>query len=125
MVLISSAPRDDVVDTVDSVRTFLPEWHIVVIDDGLPDVRGSGLPHDVTVLPPLNYPRNTLGGLWMKYCYGLRFVLVNYPCEFILKLDADALVVASGLETEISARLRRSAGWRRGGVPDRPVGRSA
>ncbi len=102
VVLISSAPRDDVVDTVDSVRTFLPEWPVVVIDDGLPDVRGSGLPDDVTVLPPLNYVRNTYGGLWMKYCYGLRFILVNHRSDFILKLDADALVVASGLETEIT-----------------------
>ena len=91
------------VDTVDSVRTFLPELRaIVVIDDGLPDVRGSGLPDDVTLLPPLNYPRNTFGGLWMKDCYGLKFILVNHPSDFILKLDADALVVASGLEAEIS-----------------------
>ncbi len=101
MVLISSAPRDNVVDTVDSVRTFMPEWRVVVIDDGVPDVRGDGLPDDVTVLPPLNYPRNTLGALWMKYCYGLKFILVNRPSDFILKLDADALVVASGLEAVI------------------------
>jgi hypothetical protein len=100
-VLICSAPRDDVVDTVDSVRTFLPDCRIVVIDDGIPDVRGNGLPGDVTVLPPLNYQRNTFGGLWMKYCYGLKFIMVNYPSDFILKLDADALVVAPGLGTEI------------------------
>ena len=100
VVLISSAPRDNVVDTVDSVRTFLPECRVVVIDDGMPDPRDKGLPDDVTVLPPLNYPRNTLGGLWMKYCYGLKFILANYPSDFIVKLDADALVIASGLESE-------------------------
>ena len=100
-VLFSSAPRDNVVDTVDSVRTFLPGWRVVVIDDGMPNLRGDGLPQEVTVLPPLNYPRNTVGGLWMKYCYGFKFILVNHPSDFILKLDADALVVGSGLEEEI------------------------
>ena len=34
VVLICSAPRDDVVDTVDSVQAFLPDWRVVVIDDG-------------------------------------------------------------------------------------------
>jgi hypothetical protein len=100
-VLICSAPRDDVVDTVDSVQTFLLDGRIVVIDDGVPDVRGNGHLGDVTVLPPLNYQRNTFGGLWMKYCYGLEFIIVSYPSNFILKLDADALVVAPGLGTEI------------------------
>jgi len=102
VVLIPCAPRDNVVDTVDSVRTFLPDCRIVVIDDGIPDVRGDGLPDDATVLPPLNYQRNTRGSLWMKDCYGFRFILVNYPSDFILRLDADALIVASGLETEIT-----------------------
>jgi len=101
VVLICSAPRDDVVDTVDSVQAFLPDWRVVVIDDGIPDLRGDGLPDAVTVLPPLNYPRNKFGGLWMKYCYGLNFILVNDPPLFILQLDADALVVSSGLGTEI------------------------
>lgn len=101
MVLIPCAPRDNVVDTVDSVRTFLPDWRIIVLDDGIPDVRGDGLPADVIALPPLNYQRNAYGGLWLKLCYGFKFILLNYPSDFILRLDADALLIGRGLDADI------------------------
>lgn len=111
-VVIPAAARDDVEDTVDSVRRWLPASRVVVLNDGERDLETLRRDPSVTVLPALAYPRNTLGGLWLKLGDALRWVLEHDEAPLILRLDADALIIRSDLDraaTEL-ARDHPSAG---------------
>ena len=106
VVVIPAAPRDDALDTIESVRAYLPGTPVLVINDGHPDLHdASALGPEVVVLPPLPFPRNVTGGLWLKMAYAFRYVLSNIPCDFVLRIDADALLIGPGLDEVLGSAL--------------------
>jgi hypothetical protein len=104
-VMIPAAARDDVVDTVRSVRSWMPSAPVLVINDSERSLIELRPDPNVHVLPTLPYARNAFGGLWAKLCYGLRWLLANTDCGLILRLDADAVVLRPGLESPASTRF--------------------
>jgi hypothetical protein len=105
-VTIPDSGRDDVGDTIASVRAYLPGATVVVIDDRAGPEPPRRLGPGCVVLPPLPYPRNAFGGLWAKQCYGLRFVLANLRVDYVLRLDSDAVVLGEGLDNVVVERFR-------------------
>ena len=82
------AARDDIADTMASVRYWLgPSRFIVLVDD-----TGSGLPGldgpDTAIIPA---PAAS-GSHWWKIATGYRYLCDRYEPEVVLRLDADALV---------------------------------
>jgi hypothetical protein len=106
VVLIPAGPRDDALDTIESVQMYLPDMPILVINDGhagLGDATALG--PGVVVLPPLPFPHNVSGGLWRKEAYAFKYVLANIQCDYVLRLDADALLIGPGLDRLIESAL--------------------
>jgi len=99
VILIPAALRDNVSDTVDSVLHFEPKAEVIVIKDYEDNLK---LDSRVTVLPPLPWKRNAFGGLLQKKMWALEYILQNSTAEIILSLDADALLIKSGVFSKVS-----------------------
>ncbi len=99
-VIVPAGPRDDVADTMASVIHYTgPSRVVVVVDDTSAAGRiGGPWPDTVTLTAPSGAP-GAQGGLWVKLAAGYRWVLNRYEPHLILRLDADALVIGSGLES--------------------------
>jgi hypothetical protein len=106
-VVIPDSGRDDIVDTIASVRAYLPLASVVVVDDRPPPWRPRSLGPTCVVLPSLPYPRNAYGGLWSKECYAFRWVLANLAVDYVLRLDSDALVTGPGLDRLVAERFAK------------------
>ena len=106
-VVVPDSGRDDLVDTLASVRAYLPRATVVVVDDRPPPQRPRSLGPSCVVLPSLPYPRNAYGGLWLKECYAFRWVLANLAVDYVLRLDSDALVTGPGLDRLVVERFAR------------------
>ena len=98
-ILIPAARRDDIRDTVDSVLHFEPELMVVVIKDFDEELM---LDSRVTVLPPLPGVRNGLGAIFQKKAWAFDYILQNTEVDIILSLDADALLLRSGVFPMVS-----------------------
>lgn len=104
-VVLPVGPNDSeaAVDTLASALYYLdPSRMIVVVDD-----TGSGpgftrrvkeLSPDIVVLPSPPRSPGGLGGLWVKIAAGYQWLLQRYAPDVILRLDADALIIGSGIE---------------------------
>jgi len=109
-VIIPAGPRDDILDTLASVRQYTDSSRVIVVIDDTSGAHGdlAALSPGVTVLPPAAARPGTWGGLWIKVAAAYRWVLERYRPGLILRLDADALMLGPGLETvaeEAFARL--------------------
>lgn len=104
--MVPDSGRDDVADTLASVRAYLPGATAVVVDDRARPAANRRLGSGCVVLPPLPYPRNAYGGLWAKECYAFRWVLANIEVDYVLRLDTDALVLGPGLDEAVVQRFR-------------------
>ena len=102
-VVVPAGPRDDVLDTLASiVRYSDASRRVVIVDDG------SGLSRDperlkefpagVTIIKAPVRAAGGQGGLWVKLSAGYRWILERYAPQLILRLDADAVLLGSGLE---------------------------
>ncbi|GAA2030247.1 glycosyltransferase [Pseudokineococcus marinus] len=110
VVVIPAGPRDDVLDTVDSVLTHLgPSRHVVVVDDtrGARPEQISSLAStpDVTLLEPRSRGEGVYGSLWVKLAEALVAVLDVWDFDLLVRLDADALLIGPGLEDAALAVL--------------------
>lgn len=112
-VVVPAGPSDDVADTLASVRHYtVPSRIVVVVDDtgtrdGGPGRFGGPWP-DTVVLPAPSGAPGGHGGLWVKLAAGYRWILDRYEPRIILRLDADALVIGSGLESEAERAFSRN-----------------
>jgi hypothetical protein len=102
-VVIPAGPHDDVLDTLASVVHYSDVSRaIVVVDDGSQLCRGPGLlkdlPADVAIIKAPAGAVGGQGGLWVKLSAGYRWILERYEPQLILRLDADAVLLGSGLE---------------------------
>jgi hypothetical protein len=104
-VIIPDSGRDDLADTVASVESYLPAATVVVVDDRPQPTPTRFLGAARIVLPPLPFPRNPYGGLWMKECYAFRWVLANLAADYVLRLDTDALLIGPGLDRVVMERF--------------------
>src|SRR5580658_10208751 len=104
-VVIPDSGRDDVADTVASVRAYLPGAVPIVIDDRAEPARRRDMGPSCVVLPPLPHPRNAFGEVWAKDCYAFRFVLSNLEVDYVLRLDSDAVLLGPGLDHIVVARF--------------------
>lgn len=98
-----AGPRDDVLDTVASVIHYSDPSRIILVIDDTGNLAGTDSPltrlsPDVSVIPAPPARPGPQGGLWMKLAEGYRWVLERYQPGIILRLDADALLIGSGLE---------------------------
>lgn len=104
-VVLPDSGRDDLADTIASVQAYLPEATIVVVDDRPEPASKRRFGPGCVVLPPLPYPRNAYGGLWMKECYAFRWALSNLDLDYVLRLDSDALLLGPGLDVLVAERF--------------------
>lgn len=112
-VIIPAGPRDDVVDTLASVVHYSdPSRKILVIDDtGFLHLKMDELRQlspDIAIMPAPEAPPGTLGGLWIKVAAGYRWMLERYEPQIVLRLDADALIIGSGLEKRAEEEFARN-----------------
>jgi hypothetical protein len=102
-VVIPAGPRDDVLDTLASVVRYSDvSRSIVVVDDGSELSRSperlKQFPEDVAIIKAPIGAVGGQGGLWVKLSAGYRWILERYEPQLILRLDADAVLLGSGLE---------------------------
>jgi hypothetical protein len=108
-VIIPAGPRDDIVDTLDSVVRYTDPVSrvIVVVDDtkGAHGDRGhiASPSPDIAVIDPVPARPGTDGGLWVKVAAAYRWVLQRYRPALIMRLDADALFLGPGIEAAAEA----------------------
>ncbi len=111
-VIVPAGPSDDVADTLASVIHYTaPSRIVVVVDDTGTLVGGAGpiggpWPDTVVLPAPCGAPGGH-GGLWVKLAAGYRWILDRYEPRIILRLDADALIIGSGLESEAEHAFSR------------------
>lgn len=111
-VIVPAGPGDDVADTLASVIHYtVPSRIVVVVDDtrardGGPGRFGGPWPDTVVLPAPPGAPGGH-GGLWVKLAAGYRWILDRYEPGVILRLDADALVIGAGLESEAERAFSR------------------
>ena len=106
-VVIPAGPQDNILDTLSSVVHYTEKSRIiVVINDNSPFLKNVAsikqLSTDIVLLDAPTGAPGTLGGLWVKLACGYRWILERYEPQVILRLDADALVIGSGLESRAS-----------------------
>jgi hypothetical protein len=108
-VIIPAGPRDDIVDTLDSVVRYTDSASrvIVVVDDtsgayGDREHLASRSP-DIAIIDPESARPGVDGGLYLKVAAAYRWVLERYEPAMIVRLDADALFLGSGLEAAAEA----------------------
>jgi hypothetical protein len=112
-VIVPAGPGDDVADTLASVIHYtVPSRIVVVVDDTRaraekPGRIGGPWP-DTVVLPAPSGAPGGHGGLWVKLAAAYRWILDRYEPRIILRLDADALVIGSGLEKEAERAFSRN-----------------
>ena len=114
-VIIPAGPRDDILDTLASVVQYTdPSRVIVVIDDtGTLAARSAQireLSGDIVVIAAPPGAPGVLGGLWVKVAAGYTWVLEQVPARVILRMDADALMLGSGIEAAAERALAREPG---------------
>src|SRR4051794_16653984 len=112
-VVIPAGPRDDVMDTIDSVLTHATVPQVVVIVDdtkGQQNLTGIRSMRDVHVIPAPSARAGTTGGLWLKVCTGYRWLLERYAPTVVLRLDADALILGPGLLDHAMEAIRADPG---------------
>jgi hypothetical protein len=100
-VIIPAGPRDDIADTLASVLRYTDPSRIIAVIDDAPGVDRrniSNLSPDIAVLDPPPARPGTTGGLWTKVAAAYRWVLDRFQPGLVLRLDADALFLGSGLE---------------------------
>ena len=107
-VVIPASSRDDIVDTVASVLHYTdPSRVVVVLDDTQsPDTNLAPSP-EVAVIKAKPARPGTKGGLWIKAGPGYRWLLERYQPGMVLRLDADAVVLGSGLEAAAESVFSR------------------
>lgn len=114
-VIIPAGPRDDVMDTLESVVHYSdPSRKIVVIDDTctlhlrMEEIRKMS--PDIAVIPAPEGAPGSQGGLWVKLTAGYRWMLERYEPQIVLRLDADALVIGYGLEEKAEREFSKNPG---------------
>ena len=123
-VIVPAGPGDDVADTLASVIHYtVPSRIVVVVDDTRPATaaRAASAARGLT---PWSCPRRPVRPVVTAGCGSSwpRYSLDPGPVRpgVILRLDADALVIGAGLESEANARFPGSGRRDARLVPDRP-----
>jgi hypothetical protein len=111
-VMIPAGPRDDIADTLASVVRYTdPSRVIVIMDDTAgPEAAGRGLTAesaDIEIITSRPARPGTQGGLWVKMAPAYRWLLAKYQPGIVLRLDADAVMLGSGLEAAAEDAFRR------------------
>lgn len=104
-VVLPVGPNDSeaAFDTLASALYYLDRSRIIVVIDDTGGAPGFGqrvseLSQDIVVLPSPPRSSGGLGGLWVKIAAGYQWLLQRYEPDVILRLDADALIIGSGIE---------------------------
>ena len=104
-VVLPVGPNDPeaALDTLASALYYLDQSRIIVVIDDTGGGPGFGqqvskLSPDIVVLPSPPRSAGGLGGLWVKIAAGYQWLLQRYEPGVILRLDADALIIGSGIE---------------------------
>lgn len=90
-------------DTLASALYHLDDSRIIVVVDdsgGQAEfaARVRAISREIVVLPAPPRAPGGLGGLWVKIASGYQWLLDRYRPDIILRLDADALIIGTGLE---------------------------
>jgi hypothetical protein len=112
-VIVPAGPRDDVMDTLESVVHYSDRSRkIVVIDDTgtlhlkMDEIRK--ISSDITVISAPEGAPGSQGGLWVKLTAGYRWMLERYEPRIVLRLDADALIIGYGLEEKAEQEFAKN-----------------
>jgi hypothetical protein len=109
VVVLPAGPADDVFDTLDSVLAYVaPPRAVLVVDDtGSTEAnqRLCAVGPDVYVVKPPMWATGGWGGLFVKISTGYRYARHHFDFDLLVRLDADALVLAGGLEERAMRRF--------------------
>jgi glycosyltransferase involved in cell wall biosynthesis len=114
-VIIPAGPRDDILDTLASVVRYTDPSRVILVIDDTGALHASSaqireLSEDIAVIPaPVTVP-GVLGGLWVKVAAGYTWVLERFRPGLILRMDADALMLGSGIEAAAEKALASQPG---------------
>lgn len=102
-------------DTLASVIHYTDSSRMVLVIDDTPALSTSyadirRLSSDIEVIKAPARAPGDRGGLWVKLSAGYRWVLDRYHPGMILRLDADSLILGSGIEAAAEAALARDPG---------------
>jgi hypothetical protein len=107
-VVIPTSSRDDVADTLASVLRYTdPSRVVVVLDDTQSPDTNLASSSEVAVIKAKPARPGTQGGLWIKAGSAYRWLLERYQPGIVLRLDADAVVLGSGLEAAAESIFSR------------------
>jgi hypothetical protein len=96
VVVVPAGPWDDTADTLRSVLCYLTPERVLVIDD----TRGRGIGISdplIEVFTPPDAPAGVYGGLFVKESAALRHLADTAEFDILLRLDADALILGTGV----------------------------
>ncbi len=102
-VVLPAGPRDDLLDTLESVLAYTEAPRCVVVVDDHGDL--PPLPPEVRILPAPGGAPGNRGGLFVKVAAGIRTALALLDADVVLRLDADALLLGGGLARAAMARF--------------------
>lgn len=104
-VVLPVGPHDveSALDTLASALYYLDKSRIIVVVDDTGSHTGFGerareMSPDIAILPAPPHALGGLGGLWVKIAAGYDWLLKRYDPDIILRLDADALIIGTGIE---------------------------
>jgi hypothetical protein len=102
-IIIPAGPRDDVLDTLASVEQYADRSRVILVVDDSSALGSNGAFNrtrsaDIAVIPAPRRAAGTYGGLWVKLAAGYSWILDTFEPRTILRLDADALMLRSGIE---------------------------
>jgi hypothetical protein len=112
-VVVPAGPGDDVLDTLQSVVRYTDRSRLILVvddtgallaPDRLSEVRA--LSEDIVVIPAPPTPPGLFGRLWVKLAAGYTWILDRCDPGLVLRLDADAVMLGTGLEEQAEKALR-------------------
>ena len=105
-------PGSEVADTLESVRAYGDPSRVIVLVDNGGDLRerlvaDDAMGDDIRIVVSEPGARNLFGDLWRTVAAGLRYCVENVEFDVLLRMDADALMLAPGAEDAAIARFAR------------------
>jgi hypothetical protein len=102
-------------DTLASALYYLDDSKIIVTVDDTGKNTGFGkraqeMSSDIVALRAPSRAPGGDGGLWVKIAAGYQWVLDRYQPDIILRLDADALIIGTGIEDRAAGEFARDPG---------------
>lgn len=109
VVLIPLGPgckEEFVKDSLESVRFYMPDAQVVLVDDGHKGL-GENVIDGEMVLLKTEKNNGKASGLYFTLCEGMRYAVENFEFDVLLRIDTDGLVIGSGAEMKAGRYFKK------------------